>query len=399
MLISAAVPVMVTVAVSLSRRRAGAGGHVKPAVQDRQRGRERSGVHIGDRHAGDRQRRVLVDALCARHRVHRRVGQRGDRKDRRPHVAECVAVKEDPCKRACRINPGIGRVVAACPPEDPPLQPRRVAVTGAYFLTSLFGRFPGAYSDAPAHSSRPSPASSGLAQSPSHRPAPLHAGPEPIPTVRELVRASLFQSAPLRWPAFRVARYRRQSISSSLSLVGFRYGQNKQQQGRFSHSLSPGCSRPSPPPIATRTAVRRAPRAREGSRSRRRAAVDRWQPAIDRIGADKCRALKSAQGISDGGSRGPPIFAGQSSDSWKAHEVPGPPTRRGVRQARADARAIDFTQRSRSAWDAKSLRAIARYLNEQESAGRFAGDVRIDRLPKFFLYAPGWRWSLFRHQG
>ena len=57
----------------------------------------------------------------------------------------------------------------------------------------------------PADSSRPSPASSGLAQSPSHRPAPLHAGPEPIPTVRELVRASLFQSAPLRWPAFRRA--------------------------------------------------------------------------------------------------------------------------------------------------------------------------------------------------
>ena len=45
--------------------------------------------------------------------------------------------------------------------------------------------------------------------------------------------------------------------------------------------------------------VRRAPRAREGSRSRHRVAVDRSQTAVDRIGADECRALKSARGISD----------------------------------------------------------------------------------------------------
>ena len=33
-------------------------------------------VHVRDRDAGDWQHRVLVDALCARHRVHRRVVHR-----------------------------------------------------------------------------------------------------------------------------------------------------------------------------------------------------------------------------------------------------------------------------------------------------------------------------------
>ena len=42
------------------------------------------------------QRRVLVDALRARHGVDRRVVQGGDRNDRRLQVAECVAVKDKP---------------------------------------------------------------------------------------------------------------------------------------------------------------------------------------------------------------------------------------------------------------------------------------------------------------
>ena len=52
--------------------RAAAGATFSAPFVTRQRGGERVAVDVVDRHAGDRQRRVLVDGLRARHGVHRR---------------------------------------------------------------------------------------------------------------------------------------------------------------------------------------------------------------------------------------------------------------------------------------------------------------------------------------